>query len=58
MVENGQITRVVVTDPGAGYSSSPKATIRGFERVKLAVTLRFDKDLAKNGSIQSIEVKK
>ncbi len=58
LVEGGRITRVVVTDAGAGSSSPPRVTIRGFEQVKLAVTLRFDKDLAKNGSIQSIAVQK
>jgi hypothetical protein len=50
--------RVVVTDPDAGYSSPPKVTIQGLEQLELTVTLRFDRDLAKNGSIQAIEVKK
>ncbi|QEL20830.1 hypothetical protein [Limnoglobus roseus] len=58
VVENGKVTKVVVTETGAGYSSPPKVTIKGFEKVELTVTLLFDKDLAKNGSIKSIELKK
>ena len=49
---------VVIDEAGVGYSSSPKVTIKGFEKVELTVTLLFDKDLAKNGAITSIEVKK
>ena len=58
VVEEGRITKVVVTDAGAGYSTPPTVTIKGFEKVAFVVTLLFDKDLAKNGSIKSIEVKK
>ena len=58
IVEDGKVVRIVVTEPGSGYSTPPKVTIRGMDDVELVVTLLFDKDLAKNGSIQSIEVKK
>ena len=57
VMENGMM-KIVVTDPGAGYSSPPKATIKGMEKVDLVVKLHFDKDLRKNGSISSIEMKK
>src|SRR4051812_42172342 len=57
LVEAGRVVRVLVTDAGAGYSTPPRATIRGMEAVELAVTLQFDKDLKKNGSIKSVEVR-
>lgn len=56
VVEGGKV-RVVVTDAGAGYTTPPKVTIKGMEGVELVVTLLFDKDLKRNGSIKSIEVK-
>lgn len=56
IVENGQIKKIVVTEPGAGYSSDPHVTIDGMKDVKLKVALKFDTDLKKNGSVRSIEV--
>lgn len=58
VVENGKVTKIVITNAGAGYSSTPKVTIKGFDKVELAAELLLDKDLTKNGSIKSIEVKK
>src|SRR5579871_5448519 len=43
VVEGGKVRRVVVTDPGSGYSTPPAATVRGLEGVRLKVTLRFGK---------------
>lgn len=57
-VEDGKITGIVVTDPGAGYTTPPAVTVKGFEKSEFAVTLRFDKDLKVNGSIQSITLRK
>jgi hypothetical protein len=57
VVEDGRVKRIEVTDSGAGYSTPPKVTIKGMDGVELVVTLLFDKDLKKNGSIKSIEVK-
>ena len=56
MVENGRIKHTVVTEPGSGYSAPPQATLPGMEAIKLKATLRFGKDLKKNGSIESVEV--
>jgi hypothetical protein len=56
IVEGGKIKQIVVTSPGSGYCSPPTATVPGLEGVTLNVTLRFDKDLRKNGAIGSIEV--
>ncbi len=56
VIENGQIKKIVVTAAGAGYSSSPTATLAGMEEVELQVNLQFGKDLKTNGSVKSIEV--
>ena len=58
VVEGGKVVKVVIDEAGAGYSTPPKVTVKGFEKVEFVVTLHFDKDMAKNGSIKSIEVKK
>lgn len=56
IVEDGRIKRIVVTAPGSGYSSAPTAIVPGFEKTSLKVTLQFGKDLAKNGSVEAVEV--
>lgn len=56
VVVDGKVTKVVVTDPGAGYSSPPTATLQEMDGVKLTVSLSFGKDLKKNGSISQIEL--
>ena len=56
IVKDGRVTRIEVTEAGAGYSSLPKATIQGFEATPLEVKLHFDKDLETNGSIKGIEI--
>jgi hypothetical protein len=56
VLENGKVTRVVVTETGSGYTTPPEAKIQGMEQVKLKVTIQFSKDMSKNGSISSIEV--
>jgi hypothetical protein len=56
VLEDGKIKQIVVTDPGSGYSTAPKAAVQGMEKVGLKVTVQFNKDFKKNGSISSIEV--
>lgn len=58
IVEDGKVVRVVIDDPGSGYSTPPRAKLAGPGGTELVVKLHFDKDLAKNGSIESITVKK
>jgi hypothetical protein len=55
-VADGKIKQIVVTDPGAGYNTPPKATIKGFKNLHLEAKIKFDKDLKKNGGIDSIEI--
>lgn len=56
VVEDGRVKKVVVTEAGSGYSTPPRVAAQGLERVTLKVTLRFGKDLKKNGSIASIDL--
>ena len=56
VLEDGKVKRIVVTDPGSGYSTAPKAVVQGLEKMGLKVTIQFNKDFKKNGSISSIEV--
>ena len=58
VVADGKIKKVVVTDAGAGYSSPPKVTVKGFEKVALEARLKLVTDLKKNGGIESIDVAK
>lgn len=56
IVEAGKITKIVMTQPGTGYSSPPKATVEGFEKIRLEAKVKFDKDLKKNGVVVSVDV--
>jgi hypothetical protein len=56
VVEDGKVKKVVITEAGSGYCSSPKVTIRGMDEVSLEITLHFDRELKKNGSVEKIEV--
>lgn len=58
VVIDGKIQKIVVTDPGSGYNSTPTIKIEGFEGVKFEVKLAFSKNLKKNGNIASIDVRK
>jgi hypothetical protein len=58
VVVDGKVKEIVVTDAGAGYSTSPKAMLQGIVGADLQVTLHFGKDLKTNCSISRIEVAK
>lgn len=45
-----------MTEPGSGYSSPPKVSLKGMEQLHLKATVHFEKDLKKNGSIDTVEV--
>jgi hypothetical protein len=55
IVEEGKIKRIVVTEPGSGYCSTPEATVKDFPDLALKMTIAFSKDLKKNGSIAAAE---
>lgn len=56
LVENGKVTKVVVTEAGAGYSSAPDVTLQGQKGVRLKATLQFGEDLKKNGGVVAVDV--
>jgi len=47
-----------ITNPGAGYTSVPQITIVGRPDLEATATVTFSHDLAKNGSIQTITIRK
>jgi hypothetical protein len=55
-VRDGHVESFTITNPGAGYSSEPHVSVAGMPDVKVAVKLAFGKDLAKNGSVESLSV--
>jgi hypothetical protein len=56
VVEDGKIKKIVVTKPGVGYSSPPKVTVKGFEKVPLVATVEYVRELKKNGAIKAIQI--
>jgi hypothetical protein len=56
IVEDGKIKKIVVAEPGSGYSSTPKVVVEGIEKLEFKIIVHFEKDLKKNGGIKSIEV--
>lgn len=56
IVEDGAIKRIVVTAPGAGFSSAPEVRVQGFDKVEFKATLKFSKELKKNGAIGAVEI--
>lgn len=58
IIVDGQVTRIVVTEPGSGYSSIPKIVVPGYEKQLFEATIGFSKDLKKNGAITAIKAVK
>ncbi len=56
VVVDGKITRIVVTDAGAGYCTPPTIKVAGFAETRFTVTLALGKDLKTNGGVAKIEV--
>ena len=56
VIDSGKIKEIVVTEPGSGYNTPPKATIDGFKNIRLESKIKYDKDLKKNGGIESVEI--
>ncbi len=56
VIEGGKIKDIVVTEPGSGYNTPPEATIEGFRNVRLETKIKYNKDLKKNGGIESVEI--
>jgi hypothetical protein len=58
VVEGDKIKKIVVTDPGSGYCSPPKVTVKGFDNLRLEAKLKLVTDLKKNGGIEAVELAK
>ncbi len=56
IVEDGKVTRIVITDAGSGYSTPPKVTIQGMPDVTLKVVVHLDKEFKRNGSVETVGV--
>lgn len=56
IVEDGEIKRIVVSESGHGYSTPPRASVKGVADAKLVVELAFSKTFKKNGAIKAIKV--
>jgi hypothetical protein len=54
-VRHGAVTSITITNPGAGYSSLPQASLAGMPNIVLTPVVSFAADLAKNGSITVIK---
>lgn len=54
-VKDGRL-EIIITNPGAGYNSTPQVSIPGYPNVKLVATIQFTPDFATNGSISSISL--
>lgn len=56
IIEGGKVKEIVMTDAGSGYSSIPTVTVKGHPNLKLKVTIHFDQELKKNGSIETVSL--
>lgn len=57
VIVKGKIDRIVVTEPGHGYCSTPTIVIPGFEKAEFEVTLSYSTDFKKNGAVSAITLK-
>jgi hypothetical protein len=58
LVDDGKIKKIVVTEPGSGYNTPPKATIGGFKSIRLEAKIKYDINLKKNGGIEEVTLSK
>ena len=54
VMKDGAVTSIVITDPGAGYTSPPQVSIPGHPEIALQAQLVFGRSLKTNGSISAI----
>ncbi len=54
VVRNGRVVAVRLVSAGAGYSSTPRVTIKGYPKVKVRATIAYGKDLATNGRVAKL----
>ena len=54
LIVDGKVERIVVADPGSGYSSTPTVRVKGFEKEKFIARMGYSTDLKKNGIIVGV----
>ena len=54
IIENGELTELKITNPGAGYSTAPRVTIEGRPDLNIKATISFGADLKTNGRVSSL----
>jgi len=54
VVTNGAVTGFIITDAGAGYTSTPTVTISGVGGVTATATVSYSKNFNTNGSITAL----
>jgi hypothetical protein len=58
IITNGVVTGIKITNPGAGYSSTPTITVMGPNgKITATATVTYTSDFKTNGSISSIVIK-
>ncbi len=55
-VVEGKVTGFQIESGGAGYTTIPQVSVAGLGKMAVKVTLHFGSDLARNGSIESIQL--
>jgi hypothetical protein len=56
VVRNGHVVSIRLVKAGAGYSSTPTVTVRGYPKAKVRVKLSYGRNLAANGAIRSLRL--
>jgi hypothetical protein len=55
LVKDGKVSEVVITEPGAGYTSEPTVSVEGVRGATFKVTLSYGTELDKNGAVKQIQ---
>jgi len=58
VVRGGKIVALKLVDGGAGYSSTPTVTVKGYPAAKVKVRVAYGTDLQANGRIASLKLGK
>jgi hypothetical protein len=54
VVRNGKVVSARIVKAGAGYSSAPRVTVKGYPKVRVRATIAYGKDLSTNGSVSKL----
>lgn len=56
VLEGGRIAKIVIDEPGSGYSTAPQAVVQGMEKTRIKISIEFGKEFEKNGTVAKVEV--